>query len=72
MKSLPPPTPKPTMPRKQALLADRQVKRWIERLMKDPDANVHNVDEATLRFVIEEVMKRRREWFERMEVHMAL
>jgi hypothetical protein len=45
----------------QRMQQDRQVKRWIERLLADPNATTDDITPALLSYVIEEVMKRRGE-----------
>ena len=58
MKSRPVPERKPgELPRR--MLHDRQVQAWVKRMLGDPGAVPADADEATLRFVVEQVMQRR-------------
>ncbi len=71
MKSRPVPQrdPKP-LPRR--MLHDRQVQAWIKRIEGDPAALPSDADEATLRFVMEQVMQRRRDEFNQAEFEKAM
>lgn len=46
------------------LKIDPQVKKWIKRLLADPEATVDDADEDVLAFVTAEVLRRRGEEFE--------
>lgn len=63
MKSRPAPQPADHLVHPR-LKHDPQVQRWITRLLGDPDATASDLDEHTLAFVHQEVLRRRQDDFE--------
>jgi hypothetical protein len=57
------PKPIPAKLHRQNLANDPQVREWIRRLQGDPDAKLHQIGEQQLTFVVEEVLKRRKQEF---------
>lgn len=63
MRSRKPPTPASYVELPK-LRHDPQVRKWVQRLLGDPDAKPTDIDETQLAFVHQQVMQRRQEDFE--------
>ncbi len=69
MKSRPAPSPRPPAVNRHKLQGDPQVRRWIDRMTGDPTLTPSEVDEGTLRYIIGEVLARRKDEF--VDVHLT-
>ncbi len=69
MRSRPDPQPAPMQLPDARLKHDPQVNKWAQRLLADPSARARDLNETQLRWVMQEVMRRRGEEFS--DTHFA-
>ena len=63
MRSRPDPKPAPARLPEARLRSDPQVRKWVQRLVGDPSARPSQLNESELRWVMQEVMRRRGDEF---------